>query len=220
MARTVADQMVEILAAAGVKRIYGIVGDSLNGFTDLLRRAGGIEWLHVRHEEVAAFAAGADAHVTGGLAVCAGSCGPGNLHLINGLFDCHRSRLPVVAIAAQIPSPEIGSGYFQETHPEHLFRECSSYCELVSTPAQMPRALEIAVRRAVLERAVSVVVIPGDVALRPAETAPTPTRMGLTPDEPVVVPRIRRSTGWPISSIARSGSRSSAAAAAPARTTN
>jgi len=168
MARTVADQMVEVFAAAGVKRIYGIVGDSLNGFTDALRRAGGIEWLHVRHEEVAAFAAGADAHVTGGLAVCAGSCGPGNLHLINGLFDCHRSRLPVVAIAAQIPSPEIGSGYFQETHPEHLFRECSSYCELVSTPAQMPRALEIAVRRAVLERAVSVIVIPGDVALRPA----------------------------------------------------
>ena len=153
MARTVADQMVEVLAAAGVKRIYGIVGDSLNGFTDALRRAGGIEWLHVRHEEVAAFAAGADAHVTGGLAVCAGSCGPGNLHLINGLFDCHRSRLPVVAIAAHIPSPEIGSGYFQETHPEHLFRECSSYCELVSTPAQMPRTLEVAVRRAVLERA-------------------------------------------------------------------
>jgi pyruvate dehydrogenase (quinone) len=188
MARTVADQMAEVLAAAGVKRIYGIVGDSLNGFTDSLRRAGGIEWLHVRHEEVAAFAAGADAHVAGGLAVCAGSCGPGNLHLINGLFDCQRSRVPVVAIAAQIPSPEIGSGYFQETHPEHLFRECSNYCELVSTPAQMPRVLEIAVRRAVLERAVSVVVIPGDVALKPAETAPTPTRTGLTPDEPVVLP--------------------------------
>ena len=116
MAKTVADQMVETLAAAQVRRIYGIVGDSLNGFTDALRRHGGIQWLHVRHEEVAAFAAGADAHVTGGLAVCAGSCGPGNLHLINGLFDCHRSRLPVVAIAAQIPSPEIGSSYFQETH--------------------------------------------------------------------------------------------------------
>jgi pyruvate dehydrogenase (quinone) len=188
MARTVADQMVEVLAAAGVKRIYGIVGDSLNGFTDALRRAGGIEWLHVRHEEVAAFAAGTDAHVTDGLAVCAGSCGPDNLHLINGLFDCHRSRLPVVAIATHIPSPEIGSGYFQETHPERLFQECSSYCELVSTPAQMPRTLEVAVRRAVLERAVSVVVIPGDVALRPAGTAPTPTRSGLIPDEPVVAP--------------------------------
>src|ERR1700683_2223972 len=188
MAQTVADQMVEVLAAAGVKRVYGVVGDSLNGFTDAMLRRGGIQWMHVRHEEVAAFAAGAEAHITGDLAVCAGSCGPGNLHLINGLFDCHRSRVPVVAIAAQIPSPEIGSGYFQETHPERLFRECSSYCELVSTPAQMPRALEIAVRRAVLERAVSVIVIPGDVALRPAETAPTPTRTGLTPDEPVVAP--------------------------------
>jgi len=127
--------MVETLAAAGVERIYGIVGDSLNGFTDALRRRGGMQWLHVRHEEVAAFAAGGDAHVTGGLAVCAGSCGPGNLHLINGLFDCHRSRVPVVAIAAHIPSPEIGSGYFQETHPEQLFRECSSYCELVFRPS-------------------------------------------------------------------------------------
>ena len=165
---SVADKMVETLAAVGVKRIYGIVGDSLNGFTDALRRHGGIAWLHVRHEEVAAFAAGADAHVTGELAVCAGSCGPGNLHLINGLYDCQRSRVPVVAIAAHIPSPEIGSGYFQETHPDHLFRECSSYCELVSTPEQMPRALEIAIRRAVAERCVSVIVIPGDVALKPA----------------------------------------------------
>ena len=129
MAQTVADQMVEVLAAAGVKRVYGVVGDSLNGFTDAMRRRGGIQWLHVRHEEVAAFAAGADAHVTGNLAVCAGSCGPGNLHLINGLFDCQRTRVPVVAIAAQIPSAEIGSHYFQETHPERLFQECSSYCE-------------------------------------------------------------------------------------------
>jgi pyruvate dehydrogenase (quinone) len=188
LARTVADQMVEILAAAGVKRIYGVVGDSLNGFTDALRRAGVAEWLHVRHEEVGAFAAGADAHVTGGLAVCAGSCGPGNLHLINGLFDCHRSRLPVVAIAAQIPSPEIGSGYFQETHPEQLFKECSSYCELVSTPAQMPRVLETAVRRAILERCVCVVVIPGDVMLKAAEAAPAPKPFGLAPAQPVVVP--------------------------------
>jgi pyruvate dehydrogenase (quinone) len=153
-----------------------------------LRRAGGAEWLHVRHEEVGAFAAGADAHVTGGLAVCAGSCGPGNLHLINGLFDCHRSRLPVVAIAAQIPSPEIGSGYFQETHPEQLFKECSSYCELVSTPAQMPRVLETAVRRAILERCVCVVVIPGDVMLKAAEAAPAPKPFGLAPAQPVVVP--------------------------------
>ena len=188
MTRTVADQMVETLAAAGVERIYGIVGDSLNGFTDALRRHGGMQWLHVRHEEVAAFAAGGDAHVTGGLAVCAGSCGPGNLHLINGLFDCHRSRVPVVAIAAHIPSPEIGSGYFQETHPEQLFRECSSYCELVSTPEQMPRALEIAVRRSTYERCVSVIVIPGDVALKPAANTSTPLPMGLVPAQSIVVP--------------------------------
>src|SRR6202158_1391737 len=149
MTRTVADQMVETLAAAGVECIYGIVGDSLNGFTDALRRHGGMQWLHVRQEEVAAFAAGADAHVTGGLAVCAGSCGPGNLHLINGLFDCHRSRMPVVAIAAHIPSPEIGSGYFQETHPEQLFAQCSHYCELISQPEQMPRVFEIAMQTAI-----------------------------------------------------------------------
>jgi pyruvate dehydrogenase (quinone) len=188
MTRTVADQMVETFAAVGVERIYGIVGDSLNGFTDALRRHGGIQWLHVRHEEVAAFAAGADAHVTGGLAVCAGSCGPGNLHLINGLFDCHRSRVPVVAIAAHIPSSEIGSGYFQETHPEQLFRECSSYCELVSTPEQMPRALEIAVRRAIHERCVSVIVIPGDVALMPITHTSAPRPMGLALAQSTVAP--------------------------------
>ena len=139
MAKTVADQFAETLAAAGVKRIYGIVGDSLNGLTDAIRRQGKIEWVHVRHEEVAAFAAGAEAHLTGELAVCAGSCGPGNLHLINGLFDCKRSRVPVLAIAAQIPSAELGAGYFQETHPESLFKECSHYCELIAGANQMPR---------------------------------------------------------------------------------
>src|SRR5258708_3149312 len=127
---TVAEQFAETLAAAGVKRTYGIVGDSVNGFTDGVGRQGKIEWLHVRHEEVAAFAAGADAHLTGSLAVCAGSCGPGNLHLINGLFDCHRSCVPVLAIAAHIPSAEIGSGYFQETHPQTLFKHCSHYSQL------------------------------------------------------------------------------------------
>src|ERR1700756_5614233 len=171
---TVAERMVKTLVEAGVKRIYGIVGDSLNGIIDAIRREGSIQWIHVRHEEVAAFAAGADAHVSGNLAVCAGSCGPGNLHLINGLFDCHRSRLPVVAIAAHIPSPEIGSGFFQETHPEQLFLECSSYCEMDSNPAQMPRVLQIAIRRAVAERCVCVLVIPGDVALRPASDVPVP----------------------------------------------
>jgi pyruvate dehydrogenase (quinone) len=186
--KTVADQFAETLAVAGIKRIYGIVGDSLNGLTDALRRQGKIEWVHVRHEEVAAFAAGAEAHLTGELAVCAGSCGPGNLHLINGLFDCHRSRVPVLAIAAQIPSAEIGAGYFQETHPENLFKECSHYCELISGANQMPRTLEIAIRQAVGNRGVSVVVIPGDVALQPALDAPLPKAAGLLPGHAVPIP--------------------------------
>src|SRR5947209_18468199 len=168
----IAELIVDTLQAVGVKRVYGIVGDSLNGLIDVLRRRGTIEWIHVRHEEVAAFAAGAEAHLTGELAVCAGSCGPGNLHLINGLFDCHRSRVPVLAIAAHIPSPEIGSGYFQETHPQALFQECSHCCELVSAANQMPRALEVAIREAVGKRGVSVLVMPGDVALQPAAAAP------------------------------------------------
>ena len=188
MAKSVADQFAETLAVVGVKRIYGIVGDSLNGLTDSIRRQGKIEWLHVRHEEVAAFAAGAEAHLTAELAVCAGSCGPGNLHLINGLFDCHRSRVPVLAIAAQIPSAEIGAGYFQETHPQDLFRECSHFCELISGANQMPRVLEMAIREAVGRRGVSVVVIPGDVALQPSADAPPPKIAGLLPPRPVVTP--------------------------------
>src|ERR1700740_2921773 len=186
--KTVADRFAETLAAAGVKRIYGVVGDSLNGITDALRRQGKIEWIHVRHEEVAAFAASAEAHLTGSLAVCAGSCGPGNLHLINGLFEAHRSRTPVLAVAAQIPSAELGSGYFQETHPESLFRECSHYCELVSGTNDMPRTLEIAIRAALGKRGVSVIVIPGDVALQRAADAPTPASLDLLPPKPVVVP--------------------------------
>ncbi len=166
MAKKVAEIFIETLVKAGVKRVYGVVGDSLNGLTEVIRKSKQIDWLHVRHEEVAAFAAGAEAHLTGELAVCAGSCGPGNLHLINGLYDCHRSRVPVLAIAAQIPSHEIGSGYFQETHPEHLFKDCSHYCELVSQPEQMPRVLGIAMRTAITRRGVAVVVIPGDIALR------------------------------------------------------
>ena len=185
---TIADQMVETLTAAGVERIYGIVGDSLNGFTESLRKQSRIRWLHVRHEEVAAFAAAGEAHVTGKLAVCAGSCGPGNLHLINGLFDAHRSRLPVVAIAAQIPSEEIGSGYFQETHPEQLFRECSSYCELVSVLEQMPRTLEIAIRRAISERCVCVLVIPGDVAQKAAVESRPHQRRELVFPRPTTTP--------------------------------
>jgi pyruvate dehydrogenase (quinone) len=166
----VGEVLVQTLVEAGVKRIYGVVGDSLNGLTDTIRKSGQIEWLHVRHEEVAAFAAGAEAHLTNEIAVCAGSCGPGNLHLINGLFDCYRSRVPVLAIAAQIPSHEIGSGYFQETHPEHVFKDCSDYCELISQPEQMPRILAIAMRTAIIKRGVAVVVLPGDVALRECPT--------------------------------------------------
>ena len=170
MAKTVAEVLIETLINASVKRIYGLVGDSLNGMTEVIRKSKEIEWLHVRHEEAAAFAAGAEAHLTGQLAVCAGSCGPGNLHLINGLFDCHRNRVPVLAIAAQIPSHEIGSGYFQETHPEHLFKDCSHYCELVSQPEQMPRVLGIAMRTAIAKRGVAVIVVPGDVGLRECST--------------------------------------------------
>ena len=162
----VAEVLVEMLALAGVKRIYGVVGDSLNGITETIRKHKQVDWLHMRHEEAAAFAAGAEAYLTGELAVCAGSCGPGNLHLINGLFDCQRSRAPILAIAAQVPSHEIGSGYFQETRPDHLFKDCSYYCETVSDPEQLTRILAIAMRTAITKRGVAVVVIPGDVALR------------------------------------------------------
>src|SRR5437899_483036 len=166
--KRVADVLIETLVAAGVKRVYGLVGDSLNGVTDSIRPREDLQWVPVRHEETAAFAAGAEAQLTEQLTVCAGSCGPGNLHLINGLYDCHRSRVPVLAIAAQIPSQEIGSGYFQETHPERLFAQCSHYCELISHPEQMPRVLEIAMQTAIARRGVSVIALPGDVALRDA----------------------------------------------------
>ena len=165
MAKNIAQLMVDTLVQAGVERVYGLPGDSLNGFTDSIRKQKKLQWIHVRHEETAAFAAGAEAHLTGRLAVCAGSCGPGNMHLVNGLYDCHRSRVPVLAIAAQIPSNEIGSGYFQETDPAQLFAKCSHYCELVSHPEQMPRVLEIAMQTAIAKRGVAVVIIPGDVSL-------------------------------------------------------
>jgi pyruvate dehydrogenase (quinone) len=179
MAATVAEVMVTILKASGVRQVYGIPGDSLNGFTDAMRRDGGIVWQHVRHEEAAAFAAAGEAALTGELAVCAGSCGPGNLHLINGLFDANRSRVPVLAVAAHIPRVEIGDAYFQETHPQELFRECSVYCELVSVPEQLPRVLEIAMRTALQRRGVAVVVVPGEVFLDPAPDGykPVPVRV-------------------------------------------
>ena len=186
---TIADHVISALRISGVRRVYGLPGDSLNGFTDAIRRSGEITWEHVRHEETAAFAAAADAALTGQLAVCAGSCGPGNLHLINGLFDAQRSRVPVLAIAAHIPRTEIGSDYFQETHPQELFRECSVYRELVSTPEMAPRILEMAMRAAVEESGVAVVVIPGEIFLQRAdasgwESRPiTPTRSVVRPDD-------------------------------------
>ncbi|GBU17849.1 MULTISPECIES: ubiquinone-dependent pyruvate dehydrogenase [Methylobacterium] len=185
---TVSDLFVETLQQAGVQRIYGVVGDSLNGITESIRARGKIDWVHVRHEEAAAFAAGAEAQLTGRLAVCAGSCGPGNLHLINGLYDCHRSRTPVLAIAAQIPSAEIGGGYFQETRPEALFRECSHYCETVLSPEQLPFVLENAMRAAIGLGGVAVVIIPGDVALKDAPRRGIAPNPGLIPAAPSVVP--------------------------------
>lgn len=183
---TVAELFVDILSSVGVERVYGIAGDSLNGITDSIRAHKNMEWVATRHEETAAFAAGAEAHLTGKLAVCAGSCGPGNLHLINGLYDCHRSRVPVLAIAAQIPSQEIGSGYFQETRPEHLFKECSYYCETVTNPSQMPRILEIAIQTAIAKSGVAVVVLPGDIALSEARTKSP--RVTFHYSKPVVLP--------------------------------
>ena len=170
---TIAQQLATTLEQAGVQRIWGVTGDSLNGLNDALRKMETIDWMHVRHEETAAFAAGAEAAATGKLAVCAGSCGPGNLHLINGLYDCHRNHVPVLAIAAHIPSSEIGLSYFQETHPQELFKECSHFVELVSNPAQMPEVLHRAMRAAILQRGVAVIVIPGDVALLEVDAGKT-----------------------------------------------
>ncbi|WP_031005186.1 pyruvate dehydrogenase [Streptomyces sp. NRRL F-5727] len=166
--QNVAEQFVDILARAGVQRLYGVVGDSLNPVVDAIRRNPAIDWIQVRHEETAAFAAGAEAQITGRLAACAGSCGPGNLHLINGLYDAHRSMAPVLALASHIPAGEIGLGYFQETHPDQLFRECSHYSELISSPKQMPRLVHTAVQHAVGRGGVSVVSLPGDIADQPA----------------------------------------------------
>jgi pyruvate dehydrogenase (quinone) len=184
--KTVAQLLVETLVLAGVKRIFGVAGDSLNGITDTIRTCKELTWVPMRHEEVGAFAAGAEAHLTGSLAVCAGSCGPGNTHLINGLYDCQRSRVPVLAIAAHVPSNEIGTGYFQETHPERIFLECSHYCELISRAEQMPRTLEIAIQTAISRKGVAVVVIPGDVALQ--EATNQEPRLRFTSSEPLLRP--------------------------------
>src|SRR5699024_2984217 len=184
------EQIVSQLSAAGVSRIYGIVGDSLNPIVDAVRRtggsaSGGIDWVHVRHEEADAFAASAEAQVTGRLAVCAGSCGPGNLHLINGLYDAHRSGAPVLAIASHIPSTQIGMGYFQETHPERVFFECSHYTELIGSPVQSPRIVSSAIQHATARQGVAVAVLPGDVADLPAQGAARPS---ITPRTPTLTP--------------------------------
>jgi pyruvate dehydrogenase (quinone) len=179
MPHRIADELVSRLAEAGVERIYGVVGDSLNPVTDALRLNSKVKWIHVRNEEAGAFAAGAEAQLTGKLAACAGSCGPGNLHLINGLFDAHRSNAPVLAIASHIPSSEIGTGYFQETHPQNLFQECSHYCELISNTAQFDRVLHIAMQNAIGKGGVGVIVLPGDVAYAEAP-AQGPTRSLVT----------------------------------------
>jgi len=160
----VAEVLVDTLIANGVERVWGLPGDSLNGVTDAIRTRPAIQWVHVRNEEAAAFAAGAEAHVSGKLAVCAGSCGPGNLHLINGLFDCQRSRVPVLALAAQIPSAEMGTSYFQETRPEQLFKDCSDYCAVITEPGQLERVLPIAMRTAIAKSGVAVIVLPGNIA--------------------------------------------------------
>ncbi|CAJ48341.1 ubiquinone-dependent pyruvate dehydrogenase [Bordetella avium] len=186
--KNVADLVIETLIESGVKRIYGVVGDSLNGLTESVRERPAIEWVGLRHEEVAAFAACGESQVTGELAVCAGSCGPGNLHLINGLFDAHRTRTPVLAIAAHIPSSEIGGAYFQETHPQELFRECSHYCELISDIGQLPYVLDNAIRAAVGQRGVAVIVLPGDVALRASPVKAVTPRRGLLPPQPRITP--------------------------------
>lgn len=186
MKKTVADLLVDSLRHAGIERIYGIVGDSLNAVLDSIRRSGKIEWISVRHEEVAAFAAGSDAMLNNSIAVCAGSSGPGNLHLINGLYDCHRNRVPVLAIAAHIPSNEIGGEYFQQTRPEMLFRDCSHYCELLTRPEQMPRMVTMAMQQAIAKKGVSVIVLPGDVAALPDEQTVPPQVIHVT--EPVVRP--------------------------------
>ncbi|MFF5937090.1 pyruvate dehydrogenase [Streptomyces sp. NPDC012508] len=186
--QNVAEQFVDILVRAGVRRLYGVVGDSLNPVVDAIRRTPDIDWIQVRHEETAAFAAGAEAQITGRLAACAGSCGPGNLHLINGLYDAHRSMAPVLALASHIPSSEIGLGYFQETHPDRLFSECSHYSELISNPRQMPRLLQTAIQHAIGQSGVSVVSLPGDIASEPApdkawETALVTSRPTVRPSD-------------------------------------
>lgn len=193
--QTVAEQFVDILVRAGVRRLYGVVGDSLNPVVDAIRRNSAIDWIQVRHEETAAFAAGAEAQLTGSLAACAGSCGPGNLHLINGLFDAHRSMAPVLALASHIPSSEIGTTFFQETHPDRLFVECSHYSELISSTQQMPRVLQTAIQHAIGQSGVAVVSSP---ATSPPNRPPSaPSNTPWSPRARPYAPETPNSTHWP-----------------------
>lgn len=177
MAYTVADLIIDTIRAAGVQRVWGIPGDSLNGFMDAMLKHDDLAWMHVRHEEGAAFAASGEAAMTGQLAVVAGSCGPGNLHFINGLYDAHRSRVPVLAISSQIPGEQLGTTYFQETHPERFYDECTVYNQLAHSPGQLARILDIAVRTAVEERGVANLVIPGELFTAKVERPAKPLRI-------------------------------------------
>jgi pyruvate dehydrogenase (quinone) len=183
--KKVADQLVEMLVEAGIKRIYAVTGDSLNEFNDAARRNGKIKWIHVRHEEVGAFAAAAEAELDG-LACCAGSCGPGHVHLINGLYEAHRSGVPVIAIATTINTNEFGTDYFQETNTIKLFEDCSCYNQVASTPAQASRMLQSAIQHAIHHKGVAVLGLPGDVSGLPAEESLT--AMHNYPCSPVMHP--------------------------------
>src|ERR1700712_3424155 len=162
MAKSVADQLVEMLVNADVKRIYAVTGDSLNQVNDAVRRNGKIQWIHVRHEEAGAYAAGAEAQLEG-IACCAGSSGPGHVHLINGLYDAHRSGASVIAIASTIPSFEFGTEYFQETNTIKLFEDCSYYNQIATAPKQFPRMLQAGIQMALHRKGVSVIGLPGDL---------------------------------------------------------
>ena len=173
MGKNLAEQLIDMLVEAGVKRIYAVTGDSLNRVNDAVRKNGKIQWVHVRHEETGAYAAGAEAQLHGGIACCAGSSGPGHVHLINGLYDAHRSGAPVIAIASAIPTEEFGTQYFQETNTIRLFDDCSFYNQVISTPEQLPRMVQGAVQAAISQRGVAVVGLPGDVTSEATENIPS-----------------------------------------------
>ena len=185
MSKNVSDQLVEVLVEAGIQRIYAVTGDSLNHLNAAVHRNGKIQWIHVRHEETAAFAAGAEAQLNG-LACCAGSSGPGHVHLINGLYDAHRSSASVLAVASTIPTKEFGTSFFQETNTIKLFEDFSCYNQIANTPAQLPRMLQAALQNAVHKKGVAVIGLPGDIANLPA--VPAETTSLIFRNRPVVRP--------------------------------